>query len=162
MIVFSFNQPVTNRPLMWHMGPYLSVGHDIYIYIYIYIYTHTHTYLSIYIYIYIYIHTHIHIYLSIYLYIYIYIYIYIYRKLPNVVKGDETTLFSIATTPKCRGGRYSFPYMCVYIYIYIYIYIYTHTYIPIFLLIFVCLRYFIINFLEKIFLYFCTILIFFK
>ena len=29
LIVFSFNfnRPVTNRPLMRHMGPYLSVGH---------------------------------------------------------------------------------------------------------------------------------------
>ena len=30
-------------------------------------------------------------------------------KLATVVEGDQKTLFSIATTPRCRGGRYSFP-----------------------------------------------------
>ena len=27
----------------------------------------------------------------------------------TVVEGDQKALFSIATTPKCRGGHYSFP-----------------------------------------------------
>ena len=27
----------------------------------------------------------------------------------TVVEGDQKAPFSIATTPKCRGGRYSFP-----------------------------------------------------
>ena len=30
-------------------------------------------------------------------------------KLATVVEGDQKALFSIATTPRCRGGRYSFP-----------------------------------------------------
>ena len=30
-------------------------------------------------------------------------------KLATVVVGDPKALFSIATTPRCRGGRYSFP-----------------------------------------------------
>ena len=30
-------------------------------------------------------------------------------KLVTVVEGDQKVPFSIATTPKCRGGRYSFP-----------------------------------------------------
>ena len=62
------------------------------------------------------------------LYIHIYIYIYIYvcvcvcvcvcvfvcvyihiKKLATIVEGDLKAPFSIATTPRCRGGRYSFP-----------------------------------------------------
>ena len=35
------------------------------------------------------------------------LYIYIYIKLVNIV--DQKASFSIATTPRCRGGRYSFP-----------------------------------------------------
>ena len=31
-------------------------------------------------------------------------------KLATVVEGNPKAPFSIATTPKCRGGRYSFPY----------------------------------------------------
>ena len=39
-----------------------------------------------------------------------YIYIYIYMKmLATVVDGYQKALFSIATTPWCRGRRYSFP-----------------------------------------------------
>ena len=34
---------------------------------------------------------------------------YIYMKLVTVVEGDEKVPFSIATTPRYRGGRYSFP-----------------------------------------------------
>ncbi len=30
-------------------------------------------------------------------------------KLATVVEGDPKAPFSIATTPRCRGGRYSFP-----------------------------------------------------
>ena len=46
--------------------------------------------------------------LPIYICIYIYIYIYIY-KLATIVEGDPKAPFSIATTPRCRGGRYSIP-----------------------------------------------------
>ena len=51
-------------------------------------------------------------------YIYIYIYIYISNlhirdiskvNLAIVVEGYPKAPFSIATTPRCRGGRYSFP-----------------------------------------------------
>ena len=34
--------------------------------------------------------------------------LYIY-KLATIVEGDPKAPFSIATTPRCRGGRYSFP-----------------------------------------------------
>ena len=34
-------------------------------------------------------------------------FIYMY-KLAIVVEGDQKAPFSIATTPSCRGGRYSF------------------------------------------------------
>ena len=30
--------------------------------------------------------------------------------LPTVVEGDQKALFSIATIPRCRRGRYSFPW----------------------------------------------------
>ena len=30
-------------------------------------------------------------------------------KLTTIVEGDLKAPFSIATTPRCRGGRYSFP-----------------------------------------------------
>ena len=42
---------------------------------------------------------------------YIYIYIYISKKvkLATLVEGDPKAPFSIATTLRCRGGRYSFP-----------------------------------------------------
>ena len=29
-------------------------------------------------------------------------------KLATVVEGDQKAFFSITTTPRCRGGRYSF------------------------------------------------------
>ena len=32
-------------------------------------------------------------------------------KLATVVEGDPKAPFSVATTPRCRGGRYSFPWM---------------------------------------------------
>ena len=32
-------------------------------------------------------------------------------KLATVVEGDPKAHFSIATTPKCRGGRNSFPWI---------------------------------------------------
>ena len=38
----------------------------------------------------------------------LYIYIYIYISLPTVVEVDPESPFSIATTPRCRGGWYSF------------------------------------------------------
>ncbi len=31
------------------------------------------------------------------------------KKLMTVVEGDQKAPFSIATTQRCRGGRYSFP-----------------------------------------------------
>ena len=31
------------------------------------------------------------------------------KKLATIVEGNPKALFSIATTPMCRGGRYSFP-----------------------------------------------------
>ena len=34
-------------------------------------------------------------------------------KLSTVVGGDTKALFSIATTPRCRGGRYSFPWIAL-------------------------------------------------
>ena len=38
------------------------------------------------------------------------LYIYISKvKLATIVKGDQKAPFSIATTLRCRGGRYSFP-----------------------------------------------------
>ena len=46
-------------------------------------------------------HTHTHI----------YIYIYIKVKLATVVEGYQNAPFSIATTPRYRGGRYSFPWI---------------------------------------------------
>ena len=32
--------------------------------------------------------------------------IYIYIRWPTVVEGDSKALFSVATTPRCREGRY--------------------------------------------------------
>ena len=32
-------------------------------------------------------------------------------KLATVIEGDQKAPFSIATTPRCRGGRYSFPWI---------------------------------------------------
>ena len=46
--------------------------------------------------------------------IYIYIYIYIYKKVNNVatvIEGYTKALFSIATTPRCREGRYFFSWI---------------------------------------------------
>ena len=37
------------------------------------------------------------------------IYVYIYKLLVTLVEGDPTAHFSIATTLRCRGGRYSIP-----------------------------------------------------
>ena len=42
---------------------------------------------------------------------YIYTYIYIKVNLATKVEGDSKAPFSIATTPRCRGGRYSFPWI---------------------------------------------------
>ena len=36
----------------------------------------------------------------------------------TIVEGNPNAPFSIATTPRCRGGRYSFPGLYIYIYIY--------------------------------------------
>ena len=59
--------------------------------------------------VYLYIYLCIYIYMYIDVYIYMYIYIYIYKKLATIVEGNPKAPFSIATTPRCRGGRYSFP-----------------------------------------------------
>ena len=32
-------------------------------------------------------------------------------KLANIVEGDPNAPFSIATTQRCRGGLYSFPWI---------------------------------------------------
>ena len=34
-------------------------------------------------------------------------------KLATIVEGDPKVPFSIATTPRCRGGRYSFPWIAL-------------------------------------------------
>ena len=35
----------------------------------------------------------------------------IVSKLATIVEGDPKAPFSIATTPRCRGGRYSIPWI---------------------------------------------------
>ena len=35
----------------------------------------------------------------------------IYKKKVKFVEGDLKESFSIATTPRCRGGHYSFPWI---------------------------------------------------
>ena len=81
------------------------------VYIYIYIY--------IYILVYVYICKYVSEYVIMYIWMCLSIYIYIYIKLATIVEGNPKAPFSIATTPMCRGGRYSFPgsraYLCVYI-----------------------------------------------
>ena len=56
-------------------------------------------------------HIYIHTYIYAYIYTYIYIYIHIVVKLATIVEGDPKAPFSIATTPRCRGGRYSIPWI---------------------------------------------------
>ena len=46
-----------------------------------------------------------------YTHTYIYIYIYSEVKLATVGEGDTKALFSIVTTPRCKGGWYSFPWI---------------------------------------------------
>ena len=36
-------------------------------------------------------------------------YDHLLSKLATIVEGDPKAPFSIATTPRCRGGRYSIP-----------------------------------------------------
>ena len=43
--------------------------------------------------------------------LYIYIYIYIYISWLTVVQCDPTIPFPIATSPRCREGRYFFPWI---------------------------------------------------
>ena len=84
----------------WALGsPSIMIG-QLTLYIYIYIYNEIDGEVEMNRYIYIYIYT---IYLS------IYIYIVSKVKLATVVEGDPKAPFSIATTPWCMGGRYSFP-----------------------------------------------------
>ena len=35
------------------------------------------------------------------------------QTIGHVVEGDPKAPFSIATAPRCRGGRYSFPWIAV-------------------------------------------------
>ena len=53
------------------------------------------------------IHTHTNLYTRIYIYIYMCVCVCIKVKLTTLVEGDPKALFSIATTQKCSGGRYS-------------------------------------------------------
>ena len=39
------------------------------------------------------------------------LYIYKLVKLATVIEGDQKAPFSIATTPRCRGRHYSFPWI---------------------------------------------------
>ena len=39
------------------------------------------------------------------------LYMFIVVKLVTVVEGDQKAPFSIATTPRCRRGRLSFPWI---------------------------------------------------
>ena len=82
------------------MCVYVSSG-NLYIYIYI----------CIYIYIYVYVSSRS---LCIYIYVCVRVCIYIYIvkvKLATIVEGDPKASFSIATTPRFRGGRYSIPWI---------------------------------------------------
>ena len=55
---------------------------------------------------------HTYIYIYIYIYIFEYIYVCICKvKMVTIVEGDLKAPFSIATTPRCRGGHYSFPWI---------------------------------------------------
>ena len=52
--------------------------------------------------VYIYVHTRAHTHTHTYIYIY---------KLATLDEGDPKAPFSIDTTPKCKGGRNSFPWI---------------------------------------------------
>ena len=63
-----------------------------------------------------YIPIHINMHASVYaFYTYIIIFLYLcsyivgYIKLATIAEGNPKAPFSIATTPRCRGGRHSFP-----------------------------------------------------
>ena len=58
-------------------------------------------------YIYIYIYTHTHIYMG--MCVCVCVCTYSKVKLATIVEGDPKAPFSIATTPSCREGHYSFP-----------------------------------------------------
>ena len=57
----------------------------------------------------------------------------------TIVEGDQKAPFSMATTLRCRGGRYSFPWI-IYIYIYVYIYIVLDKYIYIYIYMYIVLE----------------------
>ena len=76
------------------------------------------------------------------------------QSLPTVIDGNLKAAFSIATTPRCRGGRYSIPlispldaslfntqYHKVYIYIYMCVCVCTQFYVSLklVLLFYICL-----------------------
>ena len=60
-------------------------------------------------------HTHMHIHTYTYKYtcihIYTYIHVLIYIKLATLVKDDPKAPFSTVTTPRCKGGCYSIPWV---------------------------------------------------
>ena len=57
-------------------------------------------------------HTHIYTHAHAHTHTHTHAYIYIVKvKLATVVDGDQKSPFSIVTTPRCRGGRYSFPWI---------------------------------------------------
>ena len=58
-----------------------------------------------------YVYIHIHIYIYVYIYVRLYIYIYKVKKLATLVEGVQKAPFPIATTPRCRRGRNSFPWI---------------------------------------------------
>ena len=95
---------VTIQYIIHHVILQLSLFWTIYIYIYVYTVANV---LDVGIVIII-----IIIYIYIYIYVYIYIYIYILDFIYLVDKrnqGRPRAPFSIATTPRCRGGPYPFP-----------------------------------------------------
>ena len=79
---------------------------------------HICVYINVYIYVYICMSICVYVYVCMYIYIYIYVFIYmaicictyiVKVKLVTLVKGDLKDSFSIATTPRCKEKRYSFP-----------------------------------------------------
>ena len=86
-----------------------------YIYIYIYVCVcvcvRACVYMCVYIYVYIYRYMYVSEYLCGCAWVYTYIYVYIYISWPTVVEGHPKAPFSIATTPRCILGPYSFSWI---------------------------------------------------
>ena len=74
-----------------------------------YLNTHTHRHTHVYTGLFMSVHdrllTHTHVYTGIYIYS-----VYM-RSWPTVVQGNLKVPFLIAITPRCRGGRYTFPWI---------------------------------------------------